>query len=522
MVGSRYTNNGKKLTRFTRYRSLGKDANSNCFPSRVSNSSDNSDDCRDFQNGSKKEVRRGLEKRYSGWIKGYDFSSINTKLISSFNLLLCRFNSIFQFSKASSPRSIRSIVQKVAPYAVLATIPIAIFSFGIETAHANPLTDFFFPDVGKSIETANNTVNNVDQSIKKVASWFDDPFGFQKGIENLETLYQKDGNIEVLNEIKAWGMQNEGAPEWVRKMIIWAFAWMVRGSQTLLYSVFTNLFWLLTKVLLYIPSFIFNGAFIGKTVIGFTVISFIATLVWSAVQGIKRMLFKKYTPITKIAKRFPIALLASASIPYVSSKVADFVNKITSTIVNVSIGQIEHVNSGSFTIHAISFMPLSILLMIGFFLVLIGLIRPLFLQNGKRWFDFLLLILTSPFALSAYIFDDTQKYFKAWWNKVKDSFLIQIFNAFILSIMGLIIFATPAPESFADMATKTLLMIGSLYYLAFPPSIIGKLKMNEDGLDTMYDKSKKEIKKNVKGMKEGYIAKGLGTMSLLGKKLFKK
>lgn len=512
MVGSRYTSNGTDSTGFTRHNNVGKNLDSNSVHLRTDNSSVGTDDSRNIENGSEKKVWRGVEERRSFRTKRYDLSSICSKLGFDGNILLRRFNSIFQLHKTSSKRSVWGYVQKVAPYAVLATVGTLLI--GADVAHANPIDDYYnmksFLTGQPSPVPTKSSFQQMMEGFQNIQNWMNDPFGFGKGVENLQEVYQKEGNIEVFNEIKSWAM-NDKMPLWIQNMGVWFLGWLVRGTQHLLYDVFTNLFWVLTKVLLYIPTFLFNGAWIGKSVITFTIISLIATLVWATCQGVKRMLKMDYTPLSRIIKRFPVSMIASASVPFLSSKAGDAVNSITSKIVEISMSQVEYMNADSFTIKTLSFMPISIILMVVFFIVLAGLVKPMFLQNGKRWFDFLLLIFVSPFALSAYIFKDTEKYFKAWWNKVKDSFMIQIFNAFILSIMGLIIFATPAPSSIVDMTTKTLLMVGSLYYLAFPPSIIGKLTDgNGDGILSMYKKSKEVVKSNFKPM-------GTTTSWLMGK-----
>src|SRR5690606_16057453 len=103
-----------------------------------------------------------------------------------------------------------------------------------------------------------------------------------------------------------------------------------------------------------------------------------------------------------------------------------------------------------------------------FDIVLIALLIPILLQNGRRWRDLMCLAAVSPFALASWIFDRHEHFFNQWWSNVKRLSLVQLVYALFILMLGLFIYATRfmSPDAWL---IKILIISGGLFGLANPP-----------------------------------------------------
>lgn len=328
--------------------------------------------------------------------------------------------------------------------------------------------------------------------------FFNDPFDFKESISKLSAEHKQlmDDVAKYVHE----GTGTKNAPEWIQNMMIWLFGTFTISSQSLIYKTFTAIFYVISKVTLFIPDFLFKNEWLGKSILSFLGLSLGSTCLWSAVQGFKRICKLEYTSLTQVLKRLPITLLVSSFAPILVTKLTSFLNYVTNLILETGLHHINSTAISGFSVAQFGFTPVLILLMIAFLVVLFRLSVPLILSNGKRWFDFLMCTVTLPFAMSCYIFNDTQHYFNMWKSKLKQISMTQIFNAFVVSIVGVILFGTPVPTSLMDILCKMLVMVGALYYLAFPPSGLG-LDSGEDVVDA-FKKVKRKGKKDLESYKK--------------------
>src|SRR5690606_21145860 len=113
-----------------------------------------------------------------------------------------------------------------------------------------------------------------------------------------------------------------------------------------------------------------------------------------------------------------------------------------------------------------------VLTLLVFDAVLIVTIIPVLWQNGRRFFDIMLLGVTTPLALTAWIFDGYKKYFDQWWTNLKHLSLVQVFYSLFLLVLGWFIFGVPTPTDFTGMVVKLLVVIGGFARMVNPPRII--------------------------------------------------
>jgi hypothetical protein len=68
---------------------------------------------------------------------------------------------------------------------------------------------------------------------------------------------------------------------------------------------------------------------------------------------------------------------------------------------------------------------------------------------------------------------------------IKSAGLKQLIYAIFVTILGLIMFATPNPTTIAGVFSKLLLMLGGCYRLAFPPNFVRNLGSGSDNKTIM-------------------------------------
>ncbi|MGV3163515.1 hypothetical protein, partial [Streptococcus hyovaginalis] len=127
-------------------------------------------------------------------------------------------------------------------------------------------------------------------------------------------------------------------------------------------------------------------------------------------------------------------------------------------------------------------------------------IVPVLWQNGRRFFDIMVLGVVSPLALTAWIFDPYRHLFRQWWDNVKHLSLVQVYYSLFLLILGWFIFGIPTPSAITGMIVKMLVVIGGFNRMTSPPRIVTKHLDRGGGLDEVYDtdSTTKKVKRNIK------------------------
>lgn len=241
---------------------------------------------------------------------------------------------------------------------------------------------------------------------------------------------------------------------------------------------------LTSSLILKTPLWIFDNPWFENTTHQFSLLAIGLVSILSAVEGIKRMLSKvskkhKGMKLKDIVRRWFIVAGSLTIIPYAFQKVFQGLNWVSELLINMNKATIKTVALPEF----ISMFDVFVLFL--FDAVLITTVIPMLWKNGRRFFDILVLGISTPFALTAWIFDDYKHFFRQWWEQLKHLSLVQVFYAFFLLIIGLFMFGTPTPTDPIGFIIKLLVIIGGFARMINPPRLISKHLDSGEGLDTM-------------------------------------
>ncbi|MGD6876801.1 hypothetical protein [Bacillus infantis] len=292
----------------------------------------------------------------------------------------------------------------------------------------------------------------------------------RNGIFSREAIEGRGGS---LSEISQFVKDISSAIDWVRNIKEHIYQW----SLDLLSFTYETL----VNVVLHTPLFIFNNPYIKNTSLTFSMISVSIIVLLTIYEMIMKMLKKKHTDFPTILKRMPIAIGSAGFAPYLFQKAFEMINKITKGITKVG-GVV--LNGDTFA-NIVSVGEWDVLLLLLFDVTLLGLLIPILLQNGRRWFDLLTLAAVTPLALTAWMFDRHSHMFDQWWNNIKRKSVIQLVYATFIVLMGVFIYGTRfiSPDLFL---IKILITIGSLHALYSPPQIVKAYSRGDGDLTTMY------------------------------------
>lgn len=258
-------------------------------------------------------------------------------------------------------------------------------------------------------------------------------------------------------------------------------------------DIFAFVFKMLMLVGLQTPSFIFNGSYTNGTTMIFSVISIsiiiLLTIFESTMQMISKVAKTRYTDFVTIMKRLPIAIGVAGFTPFLFEKGFQFINKLTRGIISAGGNLFENNNINNL----ISLSGADLLGMILFDVVALGLIIPILLQSGKRWFDLFVLCSVSPLALTAWMFDRHRHLHAQWWNEIKRLSVVQLVFATFITLMGVFLYG--ARFMAADQwIYKILIILGALQALANPPSFVKSYARGEQDVNGLFDSYKKTAK----------------------------
>jgi len=255
-------------------------------------------------------------------------------------------------------------------------------------------------------------------------------------------------------------------------------------------DIFAFIFKMLMLVGLQTPSFIFNGSYTNGTTMIFSIISISIVILLTMYESFQQMISKvaktRYTDFQTIMKRFPLVIAVAGFTPFLFEKGFQFINKLTRGIISMG-GKLFESNEIN---NLISLSGVDLLGMILFDVVALGLLIPILLQGGRRWFDLFVLCTVSPLALTAWIFDRHRHLHSQWWNEIKRLSVIQLVFATFITLMGVFLYG--ARFISADYwVYKTLIILGALFRLSNPPSFVRSYARGESDVQDMYDSYKK-------------------------------
>lgn len=262
-----------------------------------------------------------------------------------------------------------------------------------------------------------------------------------------------------------------------------------------------------SDIVLTTPLWLFQNTWFKDTSLVFGTISISVMVILMIIEGIKQMMKQKHTDLSTTMKRIPLALGVSGFAPYAFEQVFKLINKLSDSITQIGVSEI----------HAGDIMTASRLsgadtaALLGFDIALIGLLFPIFLHCGRRWFDLLSLASMTPLAMTAFCFDSYKHLHNQWWSNVKRLSLIQLVYAIFICIIGIFIFGTRNTMDGNGLMIKYLIVIGGLWRMANPPGFVKRYA--DQGTDTI-------------GMVKGFVGamtfKNLSPAKQLVGKLIKK
>lgn len=266
-----------------------------------------------------------------------------------------------------------------------------------------------------------------------------------------------------------------------------------------------KLYELCSSLILKTPLWLFDNQFFHNTTYKFSLIAIGAVSILTAVEGIKRMLpNNKYKPmeLKVISKRWFMVAGAMSVVPWLFQKTFQGLNWISDTIISMG--------ADNMRLNALpeNIKLFDVLVLIGFDLVLISTAIPILWQNGRRFFDILILSLSSSFALSAWVFDSYKGWHKQWWENIKKLSLVQVYYSLFLLVLGWFIYSVPTPSDFTGMVVKLLVTIGGFTRLLSPPQLIAGRLDKGGGFDEITGGVKETISKTKRNFE---VAKGILT-----------
>jgi hypothetical protein len=266
-------------------------------------------------------------------------------------------------------------------------------------------------------------------------------------------------------------------PEWFKEIMIYIMASFNDVTHSSIQFIFKHIYKFVTEVVLYTPQWIFDNDWFSSVVSKYSTVSIACVIVFAMIEGIKRMCKLSHTKFTDTLKKLPLALGISAATPYIFTHGLKLLNKTTEMILKLSSETLTNTDV-SVVATSLIFEPINILMMIIFLIVVAVLCIPMVLFHARRWFDLTVLGILTPLAMSAWLFESTQSYFHLWLRNIKSLSMVQIAYAVFISILGILMFATPNPTTVAGIFSKILIMTGGIYRLAYPPQFIKRFDDN--------------------------------------------
>lgn len=168
--------------------------------------------------------------------------------------------------------------------------------------------------------------------------------------------------------------------------------------------------------------------------------------------------------------RFPLALIGAGFAPGLFVKCFEWINTVSSRITDLGYSHMASTVMLRNTLH--TFNEFDFLALFAFDAALAGMAVPILLQNGRRWFDLLALGVSTPLALSAWIFTEYESYFSKWWSSVKKLSLTQLYQVVFITFIAVIMFSVKGVTTPQELFVKLLIIIGGLWRMTNPPAIV--------------------------------------------------
>jgi hypothetical protein len=274
-------------------------------------------------------------------------------------------------------------------------------------------------------------------------------------------------HLGFLNNTKSIYFQTQEFYNQIHAVIHWFNELPVHISQ-LSVNLLTWIFELISALVLQAPLWLFKNTWFTDTSLVFSSISIAIIILLTSFESIKQILKRKHSDFTKIMKRLPLAIMGAGAAPYLFQKTFELLNLLSQSITQISASEIRSEDY----ITATKLTGIDTAALIGFDFILILILIPLILHTGRRWFDLITLGVMTPLALTCWIFDDYRYLFNMWWSNIKHLSLVQLVYASFICVMGIFIFGTRNVIEGNGFYMKLLVVIGGLWRMANPPSLV--------------------------------------------------
>ena len=286
----------------------------------------------------------------------------------------------------------------------------------------------------------------------------------------------------------------------------------------------SGLYQLCADLIMKTPVWIFTNDWFSNTTLMFSGLSLGIVTALTVLEAMKRQLsgfrdqkmikIPKAMEFKEILKRWFLVAGLTTAVPWLWSTAFKSLNFVSDFLIKIGADNMKGLaQMGHFT-------AFDCVTMLVFDAVLIGTVIPVLWQNGRRFFDLIVLGVITPLALTAWIFDDYRGLFNQWWSQVKHLSLVQVYHALFLLVLGWFIFGVGTPATFVGFVTKVLVVIGGFARMTSPPKLVAKhLDSGKDfgevtgGVKETFKKTKRnyEMTKAIVGGPLG-IAKKLATI----------
>lgn len=292
-----------------------------------------------------------------------------------------------------------------------------------------------------------------------------------KGKFSKEEITNRGGSLA---EFKSFFESWDAVIEKFDKITVW-FNDIHQNVAEASVNLISYIYEILTKIVLHTPLFIFNNSYLKNTSLTIAMVSITLVTILTIFESIMQVSKQRHTKFTDILKRYPIAIGITGFAPFFFETGFKIINKLSSAITQIGGA----VNRDGMLLMDTPTNTLDVLIMLIFDGMLLGLLIPIFLQNGRRWFDLLALSVVSPLALTAFCFDRHKYLFDKWWDHVKRLSLVQIVYSVFIMLMGVFIYGTRFMTGGMEVIFfKLLVTLGCLHRLGSPPNFVKRLTDN--------------------------------------------
>lgn len=352
-----------------------------------------------------------------------------------------------------------------------------------------------------STKFSNVLAETINSSIVSSESVLNEKYGIITKIKKFIDEYGSEGLKEKTQEILGGAWDTTMSPYGVVRSYSKLFGVEPETVQDKLGTLFNNLSHILIDVLGYVynlivhiiiatPSIVFKTTWFAESYMifaGLSVLLFTLMALWNAGR---KTFSLSHTKFKNVIRRYFLAVIGIGFGTFFFQQFFKAIEFIAKLVVSIGYHNITNFSPSSLGIAS----GLDVVAMALFIVVILGQAVNIFLQNGRRWFQIISIALTMSLTLSAWVFDST----KSIASELKDKFIklsiTQIYQAAMISLMGIFIVGTAGITTFTDFVVKFCMIVGGFSVIGNPPSILTKyIDKNTDDFNNMIKRARQVI-----------------------------